>query len=359
MCSHIGKLYFLKYCYHLGILSFKSLYSRCILSNKAELSLVIKGAVTPCNNSKETWELTIQWCLIWLALLGSLAQRSKMSPSFVEWTMEDELDVIMISTILPSSSSRTALATSLVGPPQLLSSSPLWGEKMKGRMSRMNHWLWASASAPVNKWSGLEFSISQTLCFLCTLRFRELQMPSQFHWLNRGFWYNRAGSSTDLLTSETGENYLKKSQSCKTSGNGPLSKQQEKKQGCKRIYEPLIKKRVGSIWTPFLMTPAQPNGDSIPDAAARNTKLPFSLASSQRAFFPGRDSLQHFCVQYLLPEYLMLRLSPGLRLEARFPSPAQAQLWDSILPLCAMPWIKRKVSVSRSVISDSLWPQGL
>ena len=89
---------------------------------------------------------------------------------------------------------------------------------------------------------------------------------------------------------------LKKCQSCKTSVNGPLSKQQEKKQGCKIIYENLIKKRVCSIWTPFLMTSAQPNGDSIPDSAARNTKLPLSLASSQGAFFPGRDSLQHFCI---------------------------------------------------------------
>ena len=117
---------------------------------------------------------------------------------------------------------------------------------------------------------------------------------------------------------------LKKCQSCKTSGNGPLSKQQEKKQGCKRIYENLIKKRVCSIGTPFLMTSGQPNGDSIPDAAARNTKLPLSLASSQGVFFPGRDSLQHFCIQYLLPKYWMLRLSPGMRLEAGLPSSAQS-----------------------------------
>lgn len=36
-CSHIGKLYFLKYCYHLGILSFKSLYSRCIFVKQSRV----------------------------------------------------------------------------------------------------------------------------------------------------------------------------------------------------------------------------------------------------------------------------------------------------------------------------------
>ena len=36
-CSHIGKLYFLKYCYHLGIFSFKSLYSRCIFVKQSRV----------------------------------------------------------------------------------------------------------------------------------------------------------------------------------------------------------------------------------------------------------------------------------------------------------------------------------
>lgn len=134
--------------------------------------------MTSCNNSKETWELTIQRCLIWLASLGSLGQRTKISLSFVELGRTSWMSWRFSPSCLHLPPG-LQLPHLLRVPPQLPSSSPLWGERMKGRMSRMNHWLWASASAPGNGqvWSSASFRPSAFFAlhiftnYKCCLRF--------------------------------------------------------------------------------------------------------------------------------------------------------------------------------------------
>lgn len=86
-------------------------------------------------------------------------------------------------------------------------------------------------------------------------------------WLNRDVWNDSVRTSTDPLTSETGENVLK-TQPLRTSGDGPMSKQQVKKKSFRKKNENWVRKgRVCNIWiktTSFLTTPAEQRGDCSP-----------------------------------------------------------------------------------------------